>query len=155
MATLPQLENLYSVITDILSNPSLSSCSRALSLVEEVVELVRSSPDANSMADISLLRSCEVYRVELEGMISRLAMEASAHEHMIYERRASSNKHSEVNMNMNVNRAQQKKKKENKHRGVLFNIDKGDHVVAALEALRLEEFLEEQERQNEKKVRFS
>ncbi|KAI0479585.1 hypothetical protein F4859DRAFT_440724 [Xylaria cf. heliscus] len=150
MATLPRLEeDLHSTLADILSIPSLSSYSRALSMVEEVSELADSSPDTNSAA---ILRSCEDYRVRFEEAICRLTTEASAYEHMVYER-ASCNKSPSMNVNVgeNVTKPQQK----NKRRGVFFNMDKGEHVVAALEALRLEEFLEEQERKIERKVHFS
>ncbi|RYC61272.1 hypothetical protein CHU98_g4947 [Xylaria longipes] len=148
MATLPQLEDLHSTIKDILSTPSLSSYSRALSFVEEVAELVYSSLDTTNSTDI--LRICEMYRVRCEVAINRLTTEASTQEHMMYER-ASCNKTSRMEVDVNASRAQQK----DRRRGVLFNVDKGEHVAAALEALRLEEFLEEQDGQIERKVHFS
>ncbi|KAI0450251.1 hypothetical protein F5B21DRAFT_440191 [Xylaria acuta] len=98
---IPRLQDLHATIGDILSIPSLSSYSRALSLVEEVVKLVHSSPDADSPAALSLLRSCEVYRVRCEEAIHRLATEESTHEHRRYER-ASRGKHAKVRMGVNA-----------------------------------------------------
>ncbi|TRX95254.1 hypothetical protein FHL15_003946 [Xylaria flabelliformis] len=146
MTTIPRLEDLQSVITEILSTPSLSSYSRALTLIEEVVELVISSPKVLSDTDILLLRSCAFYRTRCEEAVTHLTKEASVREHMMYER-ASSNKPS----SSKVDKAEQK----NKRKGVLYKVDRGEHIAAALEALRLGEFLEEQERQSGKKVHFS
>ncbi|KAI0858100.1 hypothetical protein F4860DRAFT_527360 [Xylaria cubensis] len=139
MPTIPRLEDFQSVIADILSTPSLSSYSRALTLIEEVVDLVIASPKALSDIDVLLLRSCALYRTRCEEAITHLTKEASVREHMVYERRASSS-----NKLLKENKAEQK----NRRKGVVYKVDRGEHIAAALEALRLEEFLQEQERQN-------
>ncbi|KAH8157326.1 hypothetical protein CIB48_g10927 [Xylaria polymorpha] len=140
-ATLPQPEDLNATIGEILATPSLVSYSRALSIVEETIELATASSDAGAAA---VLRCCEAHRARCEEAIARLTTQDSAREHTMYERACA---------NVDVDRTRQKR---NKRKGMFFNVDKGEHVVAALEALRLEEFLKEQEQKSEKKkVHFS
>ncbi|KAI1738973.1 hypothetical protein F4680DRAFT_153964 [Xylaria scruposa] len=148
METPPLPGDLKSFIADILATPSLSSYSRALTIVEDVVELVIASPNPISETDQLLLRICAAYRTRCEEAIAYFTREAAEQEHKKYERAASNKLHK-------VNRTQLKDKQKNKRKGRLYKIDSGEHVAAALEALRLAEFLEEQERENEKKVHFS
>ncbi|KAI0443736.1 hypothetical protein F4803DRAFT_549836 [Xylaria telfairii] len=134
--TPPRLEDLNATIGEILSTPSLASYSRALSTVEDAIELATASAslDADTLA---LLRFCEATRVRCKKAIAQFTAEASAKEHTMYER------------------AHADKARQNKRQGVVFNVDKGEHVAGALEALRLEEFLEEQEQEQKRKVHFS
>ncbi|KAI0551961.1 hypothetical protein F4679DRAFT_582023 [Xylaria curta] len=144
METLPLPGDLQNVIADILATPSLSSYSRVLTIVEDVVELVISSPNAISETDQLLLRMCAAYRTRCQEAIAYLTREAAEREHIKYER-ASSNKLQKV----------KKDRQKDKRKGVIYRVDSGEHITGALEALRLAEFLEEQEKQGEKKVRFS
>jgi hypothetical protein len=156
---LPTPQALKARIVEMLATPSLNSYARALQLVEDVVECIShhhaASPhggDDNDGGDgptaavndddgdeALLLRDCAHYETMCREAIAKLASRASALEREMYERARSGD----------VRR---------RRGGVVFGVDRGEHVAAALEALRLEAFLLEQEQQGEmnlKKVRWA
>ncbi|KAI0540662.1 hypothetical protein GGR58DRAFT_499016 [Xylaria digitata] len=141
MAELPQLRDLHFQMANILTAPSLPSYSRAIVVIDEFAERVRSLPDPNSLPARALLHNCDIYKKLCNKYIRDLASQDSKHERKMYTR-------SRRNVDRSVDTGR-------KRRGVIFQVDRGDHVLAALEALRLEEFLEEQEHRESKRVRFT
>ncbi|KAI1425695.1 hypothetical protein F5Y12DRAFT_355714 [Xylaria sp. FL1777] len=151
MAAPPQIQDLHTMVTSLLTVPALQSTeestisslysySRALSAIEDFADRVTSSPQSESPDMEIMLQTCNAYKMLCQSQISRLAAQAAEIEHETYERGAS---------------ARRSPKPRGKRRGLVFNVDKGDHVVAALEALRLEEFLDEQTKEGPKQVRFT
>ncbi|TGJ88621.1 hypothetical protein E0Z10_g130 [Xylaria hypoxylon] len=145
MAAFAHLQNLHAQITNILAVPSLLSYSRALSTIEEFTKIAKSSPNPHSPAILALKHNCNVYKMLCNKSIRHLIAQASAHEHKMY-RRASPRARG------NVERGDES---QHKRRGIVFNLDSGEHVFSALEALTLVEFLEEQECRSTKQVRFA
>ncbi|KAI0102051.1 hypothetical protein GGR51DRAFT_562972 [Nemania sp. FL0031] len=135
MADNSQLQDLHCKITDILSIPTLPSFSRALTVVEEYLELANAYP-TRAPEDEELILICNSYRVLCTSNISRLAAQDSAYEHERYARRPKSKDTDNV-------------ANSRKRQGIVFDVDKGEHVEAALESLQLEEFLEQQEQQEQ------
>ncbi|GAW17088.1 hypothetical protein ANO14919_065380 [Xylariales sp. No.14919] len=86
--------------------------------------------------------------------IRELTIKESAYEHKMYRRtspRPQWGSERSVESQCGESRCG---KSQRKRRGVVFNVDRGDHVTAALEALRLEEFLDEQDKQGPKKLLY-
>ncbi|KAI1303303.1 hypothetical protein F5Y03DRAFT_189163 [Xylaria venustula] len=130
MAELPSVEQLHTTVASLLDVRTLHTYSRALCAIEEIVELATSPAHCESPEIVPLLYYCHVYEMLCQAFVRELTAQASAREHLIYDRTAS------------ANRALGKSK--GKRQGVVFDVDKGEHIVAALESLRLEEFLNEQ-----------
>ncbi len=130
MAELDQIQRLHARVSELLAVQSLQSYSQALSVVEEFTELASSSPHPDSPATVELLHNCNLYRMLCNSCISRLTRQTAAP----------------------TNRCAKSKRK---RQGVIFNVDKGDHIAAALEALQLEEVLEKEAREDPKHVYFS
>ncbi|RWA09838.1 hypothetical protein EKO27_g5264 [Xylaria grammica] len=137
MAALAQLRDLHLQFANITAeaNRSVSSFVRGLEIAEEFAERAESSPTPNDPAVQELRAICRAYTVLCHRFIRELTVKESAIESQCGESRCGESRR--------------------KRRGVVFNVDRGDHVIAALEALRLEEFLDEQEKQGPKKVRFA
>ncbi|KAI8633827.1 hypothetical protein F5Y19DRAFT_254232 [Xylariaceae sp. FL1651] len=150
MVSLPPVQDFHARIADILSIPSLSSYARALSVLDEVTDLVSSSPDPSSPLAAALLYDCEVYRTLCCDSILRLSAQAALQEREAYKRR-SLNKtgSSSWNGSMDIGTCVKQRRQ-----GVLFQVDGGGHIGAVLEALSLKEFLEEQDHKAVKKVRW-
>ncbi|KAI0870645.1 hypothetical protein GGS24DRAFT_98633 [Hypoxylon argillaceum] len=144
MEAATQLQTLQRKMTDILATPTLCAYARALSVVDEYTELASSAPDPRSPAAVELLRACKLYKGLCAKNIRRLNAQVSAYEHKVYDRAAVKK----------CGASGSTSPQRQKHRGVIFDVDKGEHVAAALEALQLEDFLSEQGREL-KKVRFS
>ncbi|KAI0974005.1 hypothetical protein F4678DRAFT_458792 [Xylaria arbuscula] len=130
MAEVPSVEQLHVTMASFLGIPSLHSYSRALCVIEEIVELATSPAHCESPEIVPLLYYCHVYEMRCEAFVRELTAQDSAREHLMYDQATSAN--------CVIG------KSKDKRRGVIFDVDKGDHIVAALETLRLEEFLEEQ-----------
>ncbi|KAJ8120208.1 hypothetical protein ONZ43_g3027 [Nemania bipapillata] len=147
------VNTLHRKITEILATPTLYTYARALIVVEEYVEISSASSDPNNSAVVELLEACNRYKALCTQNICRLGTEATALEKEIYDRTNSAEKaDSQRGTIRDANLSQQQKRQ-----GVVFSVDKGEHVVAALEALQLEDFLSklEQEQEESKKVHFS
>ncbi|KAI0202039.1 hypothetical protein F4808DRAFT_423288 [Astrocystis sublimbata] len=133
------LQYLHAAIQNITSTRTPTSYAKALGLVEEITEMLAASGVQESESLAPVVRACEDYRDQFEEFIRRLGVEELEKEHMAYQR------HLERKHGSN----------KDKRSGVLFEVDDGDFIVAALEALRLEQFLIEEATREEKKVRFS
>lgn len=156
MAALPQLQELDAKVADLLAMPTFLSYCRVLSLVDEITELA-SSPSSSSSdpaTTTALLENCESYRALCHRSIKRLAEHASQHEREMYRRAAlKTSKDSS---------SSQSEETQRKHHGIVFDVHRGVHIAAAVEALNLEELLKEQDERSaaavaaaSKKVRFA
>jgi hypothetical protein len=139
MAALPSTKVFDQEIADILAIPTLAAYSRVLCVVEDVAELALSSPDSSSADVVELVNKCRAYQHMCMKAVDRLAEQASLHEHKVYENTTS----------LKITNASVEPQP--KRQGVIFQVDKGEHVVAALEAIGLEKFLIEQEQEQEQK----
>ncbi|KAI3317983.1 hypothetical protein HD806DRAFT_549997 [Xylariaceae sp. AK1471] len=160
MASLPSSQDLHNQVANILAIPSLSSYARALSLVEDVAELALASSTHNpTSSSLELLRDCKLYEMTCRSAIAQLTDQASRLEHETYERAKSASVSSSSSSDGSGSAGDSVDGFQQRRRGVIFGVDRGEHVAAALEALRLEEFLLEQERQQSasdlKKVRWA
>ncbi|KAI0407610.1 hypothetical protein F4802DRAFT_595011 [Xylaria palmicola] len=107
------LLDLHAQMADILASPTLFSYARALAFVEDITSAAAGGTDAD------LLHTCEAYRMLCRTALGRLVERASAHEHEAYDRAATM-----------------------KLRGRRRDLDEGgQNIVAALEALRLGDYL--------------
>ncbi|KAI0413823.1 hypothetical protein F5X98DRAFT_266121 [Xylaria grammica] len=157
MAALAQLRDLHLQFANITAeaNRSVSSFVRGLAIAEEFAERAESSPTPNDPAVQELRAICRAYTAMCHRYIRELTIKESAYEHKMYRRtspRSQWGSERSVESQCGESRCG---KSQRKRRGVVFNVDRGDHVTAALEALRLEEFLDEQDKQGPKKVRFA
>jgi hypothetical protein len=150
-APLPTSKDLHAQITNILAVPTLSSYGRALSWVEEIAELASSASPSSSApsqdpAIVAILLNCDVYEKICCKAIHRLTTQAAQLEHETYDRAVSHRENGDADADADGNKQGCK--------GVVFRVDKEEHVPATLEALQLEQFLEEQEqRQREQELK--
>ncbi|KAI1270472.1 hypothetical protein F5Y18DRAFT_421966 [Xylariaceae sp. FL1019] len=141
---MPNLETFRSEILDILSIPSLASYIRALFLTDEATEIALASADLDSPSVVTLLGFCESYRVLCEDGIRRIADKSEQFERKVYASRSRGDR--SVSSAMKAGHRRQ---------GVIFQVDKGEHIAEALEALSLEQFMAEQDDLKRKHVRWA
>ncbi|GAP89497.1 hypothetical protein SAMD00023353_3800120 [Rosellinia necatrix] len=155
MAVFPQTKDLHARVADLLAIPSILSYSRVLSMVEELA----SSPPVHLDDDaaVALLHQCDIYATLCHKAIRRLRAQDAVREREAY-RAASQGGGVGVGVGVGVggHGRTRSRRTRDRRRGVVFGVDKGEHVASALEALRLEQFLEERESlgPRRKKVRF-
>ncbi|KAI1199713.1 hypothetical protein F5X97DRAFT_116252 [Nemania serpens] len=157
------LQDLRRKVANLLAVPSLYAYGRVLSLVEEYAERAAAYP-ADPFA-AHLLQACNTYHLLCGRAVRELTARAATFEHKSYERRRSDDGSStaSVSASASASSSGSGSEQERKRGGVVLDVYNGEHIVAALDALRLEEFLEEQEQEQEpapvvnekKKVRFS
>ncbi|KAI1435217.1 hypothetical protein GGR50DRAFT_694384 [Xylaria sp. CBS 124048] len=128
--SLPRSRDLHAKVLEILQIPNLAAYARVLSLVEEVAHVAISSPTCPTA--VALVYNCAIYRIQCTKNIRRLVKRASVSEHEEYDRRRG-------------------RGYRYKRQGVVYKVDKGEHIVAALETLRLEEYMAEQEQASRRK----
>ncbi|KAI1814194.1 hypothetical protein GGS20DRAFT_431834 [Poronia punctata] len=143
---LPQAQELHGIIMSILSAKTLTSYSRALMFVEEVMAHIISSGDPSPLA-AELLQHCHAYQSLCCRSIEHLVAVELAYEKNMY--RCAKNGRSGYVVSEG----------ERKRRGRVFDVDQGEHIVGALEALTLEEYLSrpgqvEDGRQESRRVRW-
>ncbi|KAI0148774.1 hypothetical protein GGR57DRAFT_515116 [Xylariaceae sp. FL1272] len=150
MATLqiPDLDTFRSAILDILSIPSLSSYNRALFLTDEATEIARSCADPNSPSVVTLLGFCEAYRVLCENGIKKIADKSEEFERRVYASRSRGSTSEDMATDQAAKAGQRRQ-------GVIFGVDKGEHIAEALEALTLEKYLVEQDDLEKRRVRWA
>jgi len=147
---LPEMQELHSRVFDILAIKSVLSYSRALSVIEKVVEDIGTvSQDADKISPLAtgLLRNCRFYEDLCRRGIQELVTQESVHERDTYSRRAkkrSASTSSDDSSSRSNVCSDNYDEGAPRRRGVLFEVDNGEHIVEALEALRLEGFLVQQ-----------
>ncbi|KAI0434344.1 hypothetical protein F5Y09DRAFT_337814 [Xylaria sp. FL1042] len=146
MAQLPSVEQLHARVATLLAVPSIISYSQALREVEEITRTACSFEHCMSPAIVPLLYYCERCKKICLASIRELAAQASAREHEMYNRssrRSHEPKKKRRGMVESIVSALGALRLDTdpKRSGVVFDADQGEHIVAALESLRLEEFL--------------
>ncbi|KAI0514550.1 hypothetical protein F5B22DRAFT_647590 [Xylaria bambusicola] len=138
----PRVQALHDKVASLVDSYTLQSCSRVLEVTDEFDEEVASAPQPLSPEMEELTTICRTYKLLYQGFIRDLLMREAKKEHEIYERAVS-----------------RKLKRSNDHvqrrQGKVFEVDQGEHIEAALQSLRLEEFLQEKIASGEKHVHFT
>ncbi|KAI1133447.1 hypothetical protein F5Y10DRAFT_260328 [Nemania abortiva] len=140
MTASSQLQDLHHIVADLIAIPTFSSFSRALSVTDEYIEKAAAHPDPSAPEVKELVAVSETYRTYILDSIRRLTAAESTYEHKSYDRKRSSTDAKSATV-------------PKKRRGVIFNVDKGEHIANALQALQLENFLKGQDGES-KKVHF-
>ncbi|KAI1167709.1 hypothetical protein F5B18DRAFT_647495 [Nemania serpens] len=154
------LQDLHRRMANLLAVPSLHAFARALSVVEEQADRAAAAGDLDDPVLRQILHACRTYHSLCSRTIRELSERATAAEHENYERRRSEDGSASASESENAGGNAGGSGRKRKRGDAVFEVDSGEHIVAALEALRLEEFLEEQGREvyvvkERKKVRFS
>lgn len=158
---LQDLQDLHRKVANILAVPSVYAYARVLSLVEDHAK--RAAAASTDLADpdlVQTLNSCRTYHSLCSRVMAQLAARDSASERAEYERRrskggsasarASGGASAPASPSVSGNRKERKENEQGgteqgtkrKRGGVELEVYSGEYVVAALEALKLGEFLE-------------
>lgn len=153
----PRIQELHDKLTPLTTMYTLPSCSRVLTIIDDFAEQAASAPKPASPENEELGSICRRYQRIYRAFIRDLIKQSATKEHEMYDRAKAKNSTKRKRGGADDGEEEEKedKKSRQKRRGRVFSVDKGEHIATALETLRLEEFLEEQKRENEKRVRFS
>ncbi|KAI1362696.1 hypothetical protein F5Y08DRAFT_268485 [Xylaria arbuscula] len=140
---------------------NLPSCSRALTIIDDFAEEAASASarSPTTPENEELVSICRSYKRVYRAFVRNLVKKSAEKEREIYERaKATSAKRKRGSESESTDEEEEKDgvwkyNSRQKRRGRVFAVDKGEHIAAALETLRLEEFLKEREQQ--KHVHFS
>ncbi|KAK5628657.1 hypothetical protein RRF57_004372 [Xylaria bambusicola] len=139
----PRVQELHDQVAPLVETYTLHSCSRVLAIVDAFTEEVVSAPQPLSPEMEELGTICRTYKLLYQGFIRDLLKQDAKKEHEVYERAVS-------------DKRKRSHDSAEKRQGRFFEVDKGEHIEAALQALRLEAFLKEEEAsESEKHVHFT
>ncbi|KAI1355238.1 hypothetical protein F5Y01DRAFT_201667 [Xylaria sp. FL0043] len=155
MKELPSVEELHSRVATLLSVPSIDSYSQALREIEEIAEAASSFEHCTSPAIVPLLYYTERYKMICVASIRELAAQASIYEYEMHDGAANDRvetKPKRGGLVENIVTALVALRLDDgyKRQGVVFDVDEGEHIAAALEALHLEDFVEERANEDTK-----
>ncbi|KAI1187300.1 hypothetical protein F5B17DRAFT_430736 [Nemania serpens] len=137
---LQDLQDLHRKVANILAVPSVYAYARVLSLVEDHAK--RAAAASTDLADpdlVQTLNSCRTYHSLCSRVMAQLAARDSASERAEYERRRSKGGSASARASGGASAPASPSRKRG---GVELEVYSGEYVVAALEALKLGEFLE-------------
>ncbi|KAI0881818.1 uncharacterized protein GGS22DRAFT_56971 [Annulohypoxylon maeteangense] len=128
MSVLTEITHLHTTASHILRPlgraPTRSEYASALELADEALELARTSPVS---LNPSVIPTCEAFQRFCYDPLLRCYARAAGYERFVYERSSSASA------------------TKRKRAGRVFDTDPGEHLVEALQAVRLGRLLEERE----------